>query len=124
MANGYYDEYEERLLTGGSETKYEEDPRTVEEPETETRYPLPPAIRSRSLKWSVISLVAGIISILICPFYLLGFLLVVVTGLTTAVARYNLGFFEKISTVGMILGIVGLVCNIFSLVIQTLGLFG
>jgi hypothetical protein len=123
MANGYYNDYDERLLTGGSDTKYEEDPRTVKDFDTENRYPLPPAIKSRTLKWGVVSLVMGILSILLCPIYYVGFICFAVAIVTMVVSRYNLGFFDKLSTIGLILGLVGFVFNVFSVIIQTLNLF-
>ena len=122
MAKDYSKDYDERLLEGKSETKYEEDPRTEQEPDSDMYYPLPNTVKSRSLKWAVISLVAGILSLVLCPVYYVGMIFVALTCLCTAVSRRNLGFFDKYSTTGLILGIVGLVCNIFSMAIDVLGL--
>ena len=123
MAKGYYDEYEQKLLEGESDTKYEEDPRTTKDPDTDIYYPLPAAIKSRSLKWAVIALVSGILSLVCCPVYVLGFVMVLITGASVAISRRNLGYFDKYSTFGLIFGIVGFVCNVFSLVVQLLELF-
>lgn len=123
MANGYYNDYEQKLLEGDSDTKYEEDPRTEKDPDTDIYYPLPAAIKSRSLKWAVTALITGILSLVCCPIYVLGFIMVVITGASVAISRRNLGYFDKYSTVGLILGIVGFVCNVFSLIVESLGLF-
>ena len=123
MAKGYYDDYEQKLLEGESDTKYEEDPRTTKDPDTDIYYPLPAAIKSRSLKWAVIALVSGILSLVCCPVYVLGFVMVLITGASVAISRRNLGYFDKYSTFGLIFGIVGFVCNVFSLVVQLLELF-
>ena len=124
MANINYNDYDERLLNGATDTKYEEDPRTEKEPDDEDLYyQLPTNIKSRSLKWAVISLVSGILSLLLCPFYYMGFLLVAVAGVTTAISRLNLGYFEKLSIMGLVLAMVGLVCNVFSLLVQYLNIF-
>lgn len=124
MAKGYSKDYDERLLEGSTETKYEEDPRTEKEPESDMYYPLPTTIKSRSLKWAVISLVAGILSLVLCPMYYVGFVFVAVSCAATAISRHNLGFFDKCSTTGLILGIMGFVCNVFSLIVKMTGLLG
>ena len=123
MAKGYYDDYEQKLLEGESDTKYEEDPRTAKDPDTDIYYPLPAAIKSRSLKWAVTALITGILSLVCCPVYVLGFIMVLITGLSVAVSRRNLGYFDKYSTFGLIFGIMGFVCNIFSVIVQSLELF-
>ena len=129
MAKGYYD-CDERLLESGSETKYEEDPRTEMEPEidpdteSDLYYPLPSALKSRSLKWSVASLVAGILSLLLCPVYYVGFIFCAIACFTTSVSRRNLGFFDKCAMLGLIIAIIGFVCNSFSMVVQSLNIFG
>ena len=124
MANGNYNDYEERLLGEGTDTKYEEDPRTEKEPVVEEYYELPLAIRSRSLIWSVISFAAGVLSILLCPIYVLSLILALVSVGSSLVSRHNLGFFERYSVIGLVLGIMGFVCSIFSLIANVLGIFG
>lgn len=125
MANVNYNDYDERLLNGSTDTKYEEDPRTEKEPgDEDIYYQLPTNIKSRSLKWAVISLVGGILSLLLCPFYYVGLFFVAVSAGATAVSRLNLGYFEKLSIIGLTLSMIGLVCNVFSIVIQQLNLLG
>lgn len=124
MANGIYNDYEERLLTEGTDTKYEEDPRTEKDPETDNEYyELPLAIRSRSLIWSVISFAAGILSLLLCPFYYVSIVFALVSIGSSLISRHNLGFFEKFSIMGLILGIMGVVCSAFSFIAKMIGLF-
>lgn len=122
MGNGFYNDYDERLLGEGTDTKYEEDPRTEKEPESEDYYELPLALKSRSMIWSVISLVAGILSILLCPFYYVGICFAVGAVGTSLLSRHNLGFFDKLSVFGLILGIMGFVCDVFSLIANMIGL--
>ena len=123
MENGFYNGYDDRLLGEGTDTKYEEDPRTEKEPESEDYYELPLALKSRSMIWSVISLVAGILSILLCPFYYVGFCFAACAVGTSLLSRHNLGFFDKLSVFGLILGIMGFVCDIFSLIANMIGLW-
>ena len=123
MANGFYNDYEERLLGEGTDTKYEEDPRTEKEPESEEYYELPPAIRSRSLIWAVISFSLGILSLLLCKFYYVSIAFALVSIGSSLVSRRNLGFFEKFSIMGLILGIMGVVCSIFSCIASAIGWF-
>lgn len=124
MANGFYNDYDERLLGEGTDTKYEEDPRTEKEPESDEYYELPLAIRSRSLIWAVISLAAGILSLLLCSLYYVSIVLALVSVCSSLISRRNLGFFEKFSIMGLIFGIMGVVCSIFSLIADVIGLVG
>ena len=124
MANGFYNDYDERLLGEGTDTKYEEDPRTEKEPESEEYYELPLAIRARSLIWAVISFSAGILSLLLCKFYYVSIVLALVSVGSSLISRRNLGFFEKFSIMGLIFGIMGAVCSVFSLIANLIGLVG
>ena len=123
MANGFYNDYDERLLGEGTDTKYEEDPRTEKEPESEEYYELPPAIRSRSLIWAVISFSLGILSLLISKVYYVSIAFALVSIGSSLISRRNLGFFEKYSIMGLIFGIMGAVCSIFSFIASAIGLF-
>ena len=124
MSNGFYNDYDERLLGEGTDTKYEEDPRTDNVPESDEYYELPLAIKSRSLIWAVISFAASILSLLLCPIYVVGFIFAAVAVASSLISRRNLGFFEKFSIMGLILGIMGFVCSIFSIIANSIGLFG
>lgn len=115
---------EERLLGTGADT--ETGVSEIEEKNedgSEEYYELPPAIRSRTLIWSVASLVLGILSLLLCPFYYVSLVLAALAVGCTVVSRKNLGFFDKLAVLGIILGIMGFVFGIFSLTADMIGLF-
>lgn len=119
-----FDREDERLLVSGSETEAEElDQNENAESESDEYYALPNAIKSRSLIWAVISFAAGILSFALCFFYYAGLALAATSLICALVSRKNLGFFEKYSIMGIILGITGFVCSVFSLVASALGLF-
>ena len=86
-------------------------------------YKLPNAIKSRSLIWAVISLVSGVLSILLCPYYYVAYAFVAIAIVCSLVSRHNLGFFEKYSIMGTIFGIMGFVFGTFSLIVSALGIF-
>ena len=127
MGNGFYDEYENRLLTDGSDNDEEELESEVEEEETdesEEYYELPLALKSRSLIWSVVSFVAGVLSLALCLIYYVSLPFAAGAIVCSLVSRKNLGFFEKYGITGLTLGIMGIVCGIFSGIASSLGIFG
>ena len=124
MSNGFYDDYEDRLLSDGTEKEEEELDTEVESEQSDEYYQLPPAMKSRSLIWSAISFVAGVLSIAICTFYYVSLVFAVVSIVSSLISRKNLGFFERYSIIGLILGIMGIVCGIFSGVASAFGIFG
>ncbi|MBQ7389804.1 MAG: hypothetical protein IJW02_01710 [Clostridia bacterium] len=124
MNNGFNNDYEARLLGDGSEEELDEfEPEKAASNESEEYYELPLAIKSRSLIWSVISFAAGILSLALCPFYYVGFVFAVGAVITALISRHNLGFFEKYSIMGIVLGIMGFVFSAFSLIAGMIGLF-
>ena len=126
MSNNLNSGYEQRLLGGNVSEDYEENNENnleKEEKNSDEYYELPPAMRSRTLLWSVISLVLGILSCLLCPFYYVGLALSVMSLAFLLISRKNLGFFDKCAILGLIFGIMGFVCGIFSLCADVLGLF-
>ena len=126
MSNNLNSGYEQRLLGGNVSEDYEENNENnleKEEKNSDEYYELPPAMRSRTLLWSVISLVLGILSCLLCPFYYVGLALSVMSLVFLLISRKNLGFFDKCAILGLIFGIMGFVCGIFSLCADVLGLF-
>ena len=121
---GYKNDYNDRLLGDGAEEEYEEfEPEKTSSDDSEEYYDLPPAIRSRSLIWAVISFAAGILSLALCPFYYAGFVFAGTAAVTSLVSRHNLGFFEKYSIMGLVLGIIGFVFSTFTLIANVIGLF-
>ena len=124
MGNGFNNDYEERLLGAGREESYtEEEPEVVKNEESEEYYQLPLAIKSRTLIWSVISFAAAVLSLALCFFSYVGITFAVVSAVFSLISRRNLGFFEKYSILGLVLGIMGFVCSIFSLVADAIGIF-
>ena len=127
MSTNFYNENDNRFIAEASESAEE----TVEKTETETAlvevseeyYALPEAIKSRSLLWSVISFVLGVLSIAICPLYYVSLVFAVGSVVTSMISRKNLGFFEKYAIFGLILGIMGIVFGISSAIAIRLGIF-
>lgn len=114
----------DKYLLGEADTEHEITEEVQEKKKsTEEYYELPPAIRSRNLIWSVISLVAGILSILLCPFYYVSLVLALVSIGGALLSRRNFGFFDNYAVVGLIFGIMGVVCGLFSMCARLLGIF-
>lgn len=132
MDNGFYNDYDDRLIGSGTSDDDEEELDGMAEESEEIKesdpdeeyYELPLAIKSRSLIWSVISFVAGVLSLALCPFYYVSLIFAVGSVVTSMISRRNLGFFEKYAVVGLILGIMGFVFGIFSAIAKSIGIFG
>ena len=123
MDNGFYNDYEERLLNSGNGKEIENEPEEErEKSEAEEYYELPLALKSRSLIWSVVSFVLGALSLALCLFYYVGIPFAIAGLIFSMVSRRNLGFFEKYSIVGLVLGLMGAVAGVFCLVANTIGL--
>ena len=127
MSSPFYDDYDNRLLPGETENteenEVEADTEVEEEAVSEEYYALPPTLKSRSLIWSMVSFITGVLSILLCPFYYVGIVLALGSVVTSLVSRKNLGFFDKYAIYGLILGMMGIVFSIFSAVAARLGVF-
>lgn len=123
MSREYDVDNENSLLPIGDEIK-ENKPIVKRENDSEEYYDLPLAIRSRTLLWSVISLICGVLSILLSPYYYVGFVFAIAGIAFSLVSRKILGFFEKYSIIGTIFSIMGFVFGIFALVIDLLDVFG
>lgn len=121
MSNVFYDDNENRLLAEGSQAEEEADKEKAEkEDASEEYYELPLALKSRSLIWSVTSFVLGVLSLALCFFYYVSLVFAAGAVVTSLVSRKNLGFFEKYAITGLILGIMGAVCGVFSAVAATI----
>ena len=127
MSTGVYDENDSRLTNDGSENTEETTAKSETEVSTqlvsEEFYALPEAIKSRSLLWSVISFVLGVLSIALCPLYYVSLVFAIGSVVTSMISRKNLGFFEKYAIFGLILGIMGIVFGISSAIAISLGIF-
>ena len=127
MSSSFYDDYDNRLLPGGTENTEEKEVETDTEVQEDTAqeeyYALPSTLKSRSLIWSMASFVVGVLSILLCPLYYVSLVFAAGSIVTSLVSRRNLGFFEKYAIYGLILGMMGIVCGIFSAIAARLGIF-
>ena len=127
MSTGFYDENDSRLIADGSENTEEITDKTETTVSTqvvsEEYYALPEAIKSRSLLWSVISFVLGVLSIALCPLYYVSLVFAIGSVVTSMISRKNLGFFEKYAIFGLILGIMGIVFGISSAIAISMGIF-
>jgi hypothetical protein len=106
MSTGFYDENDSCLISNGSENTEKNEDKTGTDVSTqivsEEYYALPEAIKSRSLLWSVISFVAGVLSIALCPLYYVSFVFAVGSIVTSLISRKNFGFFERYAIFGLI----------------------
>ena len=123
MSNGFFDDYEDRLLSDGTEREEELEPEVENDESSDEYYELPLALKSRSLIWSAISFVAGVLSLAICTFYYVSLVFAVASIVSSLISRKNLGFFERYSIIGLILGIMGIVFGISSAIAISLGIF-
>ena len=123
MSNTYENDTERSLVAFDGENAENTLP-VRQDVDSEEYYSLPPAIRARTLIWSVISLICGVLSILLCPFYYVSFVFAAAALVFSVVSRKNLGFFEKCAIMGIILGIMGFVFGTFSMISDLLGLCG
>ena len=127
MSNNIYDDYDNRLLSAGSENAEEieeyTEPEVVENTASEEYYELPKELKSRSLIWSVISFVCGVLSLALCPLYYVSLVFAVGSIVTSLISRKNLGFFDKYAVFGLILGIMGFVFGISAAIAINLGIF-
>ena len=124
MSTGFNNEYDNRLLGSGADENVDDfGPEASAEDELDEYYELPPAIKSRTLLWSVIAFTLGILSLALCAFYYLSFILAAFAVGVALFSRKNLGFFERYSIMGIIFGMMGFVFSIFSMIADMIGLF-
>ena len=90
--------------------------------EAEERYELPEGSGSRSMIWSVVSLLSAVISVILCTVYFVALPLAVLSVLAALVSRRNLGYFDKMSLFGIVIGIFGFVFGAFSMVLDLTGI--
>ena len=118
------EEYKDSLLPDTAEelVTFEDKTATPAVEEVEY-YELPDSPEARRRGWSVISFFAGILSVLLCPIYVLGFAFAVLSVVGALISRKKLGYFDTLALAGMLIGIVGSVFCIFSLVVDITGIF-
>lgn len=123
MNNGFDNDFDNRLITAGNEEEVDFEPETAaQDTESDEYYELPLAIKSRSLIWSVVSFTLGILSLALCFFYYLALPFAAASVVFAMVSRRNLGFFERYSIMGLVLGFMGIVFGVFCLVAKTIGI--
>ena len=86
-------------------------------------YELPSDTGSRSMIWSVLSLVFGVFGVVSSPIYILGFIFCTVSIVSSIYSRKRLGYFDRTSVFGLIAGIFATVFSVASLVISVSGIF-
>jgi hypothetical protein len=118
------EEYKDSLLPDTAEEIVTVDDKTPTPVAEEVEYyELPDSPEARRRGWSVISFFAGILSVLLCPIYVLGFAFAVLAVVGAVVSRKKLGYFDTLALSGMLIGIVGAVFCVFSLVVDITGIF-
>lgn len=118
------EEYKDSLLPDTAEELVTVEEKTATHAVDEVEYyELPDSPEARRRGWSVISFFAGILSVLLCPIYVLGFAFAVLSVVGALISRKRLGYFDTLALAGMLIGIVGSVFCIFSLVVDITGIF-
>ena len=103
------DEYKEIVEEPLKDIEEEED----ELPENDEVYDLPEPRSDRNRIWSILSLILGIVSIALSPvLYFLAIPLSIVSIMFAAMSRKKFGFFTRLTLIGMIVSIVGIVCGV------------
>ncbi len=74
-----------------------------------------------SMLWSILSLVFSILSVLLSPIYYIGIPLAVAAIAMAMISGKGLGYFDKMSVLGLIIGIFGAVFGVFALVVDISG---
>ena len=90
-------------------------------PLTEEYYELPLSLGARKRFCSLASLILGALSILLCFLYYVSIPLAILAVIFAFVSRKNFGFFDKITLIGIIFGLVGAVFGISALVLDLVG---
>jgi hypothetical protein len=111
------------MIPADSEAEQEKRKPVPAEMSSEEVYPLPPSIKSRTLLWSVLSIILAALGLVLCKFYYIGIVFSLVSLGFALISRKNLGFFDKYSILGIIFGVMGFIANIFSMFATLIGIF-
>lgn len=89
-----------------------------EEPQGEDGYAYKTVIKNKQNRrtWSVVSIVLAVLSILLLYFPIVSLILGALSVGAGAVSRINLGYFDKLTLAGIIIGIFGIVFSIAGLI--------
>ncbi len=119
-----YGDYEDRLLSDGNDESSET--QTVADTADNTSdeyYELPTETASRNMIWSLLSLIFGIFSVATCQIYILSIILSILGVGASLYSRKRFGYFDRLSVIGLIISIFGLVFGLTVMVISLSGLF-
>lgn len=124
-----YREDESNRLSSAHAYEQTDDEVEFEEEERQRRlreecYDLPKRRKSRTRLWSVLSVVASALSVLLCAFYYVSLPLALMGIGLSLFSKMKLGYFDRCGTIGLVVGIVGCVFGIFSIVGSCLGVLG
>lgn len=111
---------DEALLEGTVTEEITEEEKKPPKEEQEY-YDLPDSPDARRRGWSVISLFAAVLSVLLCPFYYVSLVFAAVAIVGAVISRRTLGYFDGLSVAGLLVGLVGAVFGVFSLIIDVTG---
>ncbi len=120
-----YDYKEEGLLPDVTEADVitEEEKKAAEGKKEEEYYELPDSPDARRRGWSVISMFSGILAVILCSVYYVSLVFAIISIVTALVSRRKLGYFDRLSLAGLLVGIVGCVFGVFSLIVDVTGVF-
>lgn len=110
-------------VTEDEEAREDEASENEASEESEEFYRLPNEPSSRNMIWSVVSVVLAVLSIPAAGIYWLGIAFAILSVGAGLFSRYRLGYFDKWSVFGLIFGIMGAVCGIFSMIVSLSGIF-
>ena len=113
-----FDTEEDTQIEYESYTESEENNTYQDEPEC---YDLPKSKSQRTMGWSLLSLILSLLSVALCSFWYVSFPLAVGAVVFAVISRRKLGYFDKMSVFGLIVGIVGFVFSAFSLFVSLSG---
>lgn len=117
-----YNDGEENLIEGApAEEVTEAAPKEKSPLDDNEYYELPDSPEKRNRLWSVISLAASILSVVLCPFYYVSLVFAAIAIVGAVISRRTLGYFDGLSVAGLLLGLVGVVFGSFSLIIDVSG---
>ena len=74
-----------------------------------------------SIIWSLLSLIFSIFSVLLSPIYYIGLPMAIFSVVMALISSKKLGYFNKMSLVGLVIGIFGTVFGIFVLALDVTG---
>ena len=77
--------------------------------------------QSASMIWSILSVVCSVLSLALCSMFYLSIPVAILAVGFALLSRKKLGFFDKKSIFGLIIGIFGIVFGVFSMILDLTG---